>query len=612
MRNWITKARISFSDNFASAASYFVLFCLAFYFSTTWTLAEDRAERFFQLLVTLILGFLWSWLAASKIRFGMLIPSKRQLVIGMIIVILLNVLPLRSSIPWRGDESHHIREVVNLFYSLPSPIIVFLLVAMVFIPVLFKIRQIRFFIIPAWIFALIFLMQYFRVIRPFEAEGAYFLLRYPFFSYWFAALAPSFGGLFGESYSEWMYRLLPLLSTVGIIWLFLRRVNDLNLVLELLLGITIATLPILHYYSSLFYLEMPAVLLMFYILLNLDQVLDAPISKLKSEPVWIVLVLIGFLKETLLYFTITILLMRWASLLSKHFFQRSDNAPSMLRVFQEEGRLTFVLLTPILYYLYQRFTFLPAERGYPFEWQNLISLPTYKIYLISFLEQFGLLHPLAVVGFLVLALKKQWKLVVAYAFVFITTLLFFTMDSSLFIGYSRFNLNFLPVVLTLALIALKHIIKTWPKLTYPVLLLLLLANFLLSPFLPDGSRKPSMWIYNTDTAEQDYPYRQAFETIHAREENSSVLLTGLTYGYYTEFYSRQLKWSARMEVDIESQPTLQTLPQYISENANEYTDVVFHVLGAGKPAFVPQVPGFSDKLICNQAHCLILYSRQSQ
>lgn len=87
----------------------------------------------------------------------------------------------------------------------------------------------------------------------------------------------------------------------------------------------VATIPTIFYYSSITYLEMPAVMLMTIVCLRIEPLARNDTSAIKQDVGWYALILLGFIKETTLPFILMFLAYRSFYLLLEYFKTRDND-----------------------------------------------------------------------------------------------------------------------------------------------------------------------------------------------------------------------------------------------------------------------------------------------
>jgi hypothetical protein len=117
------------------------------------------------------------------------------------------------------------------------------------------------------------------------------------------------------------------------------------------------SIPLVFYYSSIFYLELPAVCLMFVVCLRIDHLLHSDFNEIRNDPAWYALLLLGFIKETTLPFLIVFVIFRFAILFLKlkksgqnNFDEKQQPEPNPLKriyaVLGQEVIISLLVLFP--------------------------------------------------------------------------------------------------------------------------------------------------------------------------------------------------------------------------------------------------------------------------
>ncbi len=168
------------------------------------------------------------------------------------------------------------------------------------------------------------------------------------------------------------------------------------------------------------------------------------------------------------------------------------------------------------------------------------------------------------------------------------------------------------------------------------------ANLLMSPVNIDGTKVPFWGNYLYDISEHYYPYQEALSWLKATSNHERVLFAGMDDGYYFDFYFDKLDWHPRRKVDqvlLSGDPRdefvlyfdnsrwspQRELDQFLRPGPaqgesdavlkvldfaaqNNFTVVVYHVLGKDIPQV--QATGYfqAAKVFRNQAHILVVYS----
>ena len=239
-------------------------------------------------------------------------------------------------------------------------------------------------------------------------------------------------------------------------WYFQRSLALKEGVPAVLLGLAVGVIPVVYYYSSILYLEMPAVFLMTVVCLRAGDLLKKDFGELKKDPGWYALILTGFIKETTLPFLLCFLVVR--SVL--YLWNRARSDPKTAQgegTTAAKGKSTwysllgelsvyFVTLVPILYYLIFR-SISEDTRAYTFTVSNLLNASIYPVIGRAFFEQFGIFLLLFLGGCFLLGREKKFGMLGFYLAVILGYTIFHTIDQDEYIGYSRFNLFILPAIL---------------------------------------------------------------------------------------------------------------------------------------------------------------------
>jgi hypothetical protein len=140
--------------------------------------------------------------------------------------------------------------------------------------------------------------------------------------------------------------------------------------------------------------------------------------------------------------------------------------------------------------------------------------------------------------------------------------------------------------------------------------LILAGNLLISPINSDGTKKPFWGNYNTDTSEHYYPYEETLKWIKDSDIHGSLLFTGLYYPYYFGFYFNKLNWYPVYKV-IESEENRNEnrdiLKMLAIGKEENYTFVIYHILGKEIPTFENDIGYAHKQVFCNMAHCLLVF-----
>ncbi len=583
------------------AAAAFSFFSVAFVATPYWMFSDSRAERIVFLLVTILLGLLWTRLTANELHLRGDPKAWISAAILLLLVGALNFRALTAAIPWRGDESAHIAAALRLAQMVPLALVI--AGVAVFALVLYVSWRKPRLALPACALLVAGCIAVYLLRQPPLAKG---ILRYPFVSRWFHALLPALLGPLIGIHREILFRLVPLVSAVILSWKFARTVSPRNLFAGLVLGLAAATIPVVFYYSSLLYLEMPAVVLMFLVCLDVEPLLSLGFDELTQRPAWYALILIGFIKETTVPFLLCFVAYRIVVQ-----FRAPGRRASWKRRVRDELFMALGTLLPLFYYLFFR-TYFGNPREFSFTPANLLDLHALSVTLLSHLQQFGLVYLLFVGGVVLLFRGRQHRSAVFLLLVFVAVPAFHLLDTVKYAGYSRFNLFLLPAVLAGAAVFVRFIAakKRWylPALTG----LIIATNLALTPVNLDGTRKPS-WGY---PGESYYPFPDALSWLKDHGRPARIVFAGLGFDYYFDFYFDRMGWHPEYEpfMDFrEDDPaSFDRAIQFASERGSTCVVAIVEENPPHPPELGDAVRQWKLKVFRNLAHSLLVYTRDPQ
>jgi hypothetical protein len=578
-----------------------VVYSLAFIITPYWTGAASSSTVTLVLLLTVGTGIVWIFLCATELRLQHGLCEWRYGLLLACVLLLLNVRALTSDIPWRGDEEHHITTTLRLAAVLSNNgLIAFVLGVAVLLWLAWRKSR---WTIPVLLQLVISMIVAFLVTRPWPELATPALLRYPFISYWAVVLLPHVANLAGASpYHEILFRALPFCSALALAWAFTLHIREADTFTGVLWGVAVGTIPVVFYYSSILYLELPATLLMFMVCANGEALLTQSVPSVKQDPTWYALVLVGFIKETTICFLVCYLACR---LIARRF-----------REVAHEMRLSLAVLLPAVLYIFLRRTLSRQDRTVSIALQTLSDFDIYRTILLSFFEQFGpIMIALFLGGCVCLVLNRRYAVAAFYLSVCLSYPVFHALDVKVLTGYSRFNLFVVPPILA-GSSALIRLIARRKMAASAVAVVIIGAQLYMAPVNLDGSKKPLWGNYLIDTSEHYYPYREALlwlKTTHAKDR---VMFTGMYYPYSFSFGFKQLKWepdhvvsSIRPE-DVESLSESERISHKLEEADNDNrTVVLYQVLGGDVLHDTPTGKYTEEKIFRNQAHILIAYVR---
>jgi hypothetical protein len=587
------------------------VFGLGFLLTPYWNHVPTKTDVLPVLVLTITVGTLWSVISAGELRINAGPIHWGYFLCLLAGLIILNIRPISASIPWRGDEDVHIARTVELVQRIPFKWVFPFLVLFVLLAYLAWKRS-KWAILPG--IALLAGMIVFNIIiNPLADISSSLLLRYPYISYWLFALLPKLA-LAGrlDPYQEVLFRVVPFLSTLALAWFFQNSLSGSKPFLKFLWGLAAATVPLVYFYSSSLYLELPAVFLMLVVCINIKGLLQEDFPTIRQDPAWLALILIGFVKETTTPFLVCFLGWRLLSVLLRAHVSPEPTKLRLRRLLGEAGIALSVLL-PILLFLFLRSSLSDQSRGYDFTPSNLFNPLVYRTIARAFLQQFGV--PLLLLfagGCLLLVLKKEYIQVGFLLSVVCLYPLFHASDVLAYTGFSRFDLFVLPAVLAGAGVLIKRALIHRNILGGAVVAAVLVINLCLSPILFDGTRKPAWGIYMINTTARTYPYREALSWLKTGHADDRILFSGMYYPYRFDFYFDQLNWTPTYEVLLTNQPDSDSvsLGRALAEaKKGKFNLVLFQVMGHTPPQ-VGEMGAFSEKKIFkNEAYLLILYER---
>jgi len=595
------------------------IYALAFIFTPYWRMARLPEEMIAILALTIGIGAVWSYISGADliIRF-----KQKNLIIFAILLVglmVVNYSTLTSVIPWRGDEDFHIRKTIELAMIIPVHWAFGTLI--LFATYLYLVWHHSRWAVPVGALLLMEIISFYLFLNPLQKVDLLFLLRYPFVNYWFYAIAPRISMFITGPYNEVLYRIFPIISATAVTWIFQRSLSHTETPSNFLWGFSVATMPIVFYYSSILYIELPAVFLMTIVCFRIKSLLNEDFGILRKNPGWYALILIGFIKETAIIFLGCFLFCRFVvslvhgrprNLLRRQLETNSDwdLTKSFNFSLVKELGIIFSTLYPILLYLYLRNT-MTTVRGFSPNFGNLLDFSVYRVIVQSFMEQFGPFIFFFIAGCILLIKNREYSTSFFYLLVMLVIPLFHSVDNRAYTGYSRFNLFLLPPVLAGTSIFLKQILIQKKSIGTVVSCAALLINILISPINSDGTKVPFWGNYFTDTSEHYYPYQKAISWLKDTYPRERILFSSMNYYYYFEFYFAKLGWYPANEV-LESDVTqneTESLSNILTEAKKKNFNIVLYQV-PGRDMTQPQYLDYIlEKVFSNQAHILVVYHK---
>ena len=547
----------------------YTIFILAFIVSPYWIVPENLSSQFGLLALFSIGGFFWSKLSAEELVFKLNKPDLKGSLIFFLLFLGLNLIPLSNPISYLGDEIHHFIKPLMLNNLIGSKVILGGLILGVLVLIIF----IRYFpkkLLFLNILLILVTSAFFSLVFDEKIRTVFlqYLVRYPFFPSLIHAIPPAMGGGFGIKHSEILYRIIPFLSSFGIIWLIaFQMLSEFDRVKKVVVSLTLATVPIIFYYSSILYLEMPIVFLLVIILINSKSLLATDISQWQN-PAWFALLLLGFFKETILPLIAAFFVVKTIHLLVKKV--------PITKVIIFQSRSFFCLFFPMILYLYFR----GEVRGFRPDFSGLISPKVYQLFLESIGIQFGVILILFIIGAVYSLKEKLWIWFITLGLCG-AILLFYAIDSGgIFIGYSRFNLFFIPLVL-LGFYTFSLKMKD-SKFLYPILFTLIITNLFMCPINIDGSRDLT-WENCIDcpnmSVDMIYPYHEALDWFSENHDSPDIELSIIKqreyYYPYKEYYRKKYALKSNLKVTNYADKDLNLLvSSWIEESKNKKSSLL--------------------------------------
>lgn len=531
-------------------------YVLSFIVSPYWLLANSPNTKILILIATISLGVSWSYLSADSLQIQL--KAKNKLVFGLFLLgmAIINYRALSSVIPWGGDENVHITRVLTLLSQIKTLWIVILFI--LFFAVLYSAWH-----RPNWApvtlgLSTIVIIVFFTNNNPIQGERLGWILRYPLLNYWIFMLVPKFAGSIFNPYYEILYRIVPFLCMGAVAWSIQREIPVGSNFSKLLWSFSIATMPIVYYYSSILYIEPLAVIFMLVVCFQARDLLYDDYNEIRKNPAWYALLFIGFIKETVIIFLLCYLVCRlifqYVKRKSEGLTHQKDNETLeqekyTLSYITGEIKIFFSVFIPYLFYLFLRAT-LSINRNLIPELHGLVDISVYRAIGQSFLEQFGPFAILFCIGCILLFKRREYATLIFLLAILASFPLFHAIDQKgIYAGYSRFNLFIIPSILAGTLIAVKYLINHKKALGIILPGIMICTNLLITPINLDGTKKPFWGSYLIDTSEHYYPYRSALSWLHDNYGNARILSTGMSYPYFFEFYFDKLNWKPKIKVE---------------------------------------------------------------
>ena len=432
------------------------------------------------------------------------------------------------------------------------------------------------------------------------------MLRYPFVSRWVQAIPVVLLYPFGApAYQESLYRLVPLGSLLVLGWLVSRETRVIGWGPSVAAALAVITVPVALYFGATLCLELPAIILMTWVCLRSERLLRASADSVMDEPAWYALLGVGFIKETFIPFIVAFIACRMAA---------QCFGPGRARRISKEVQVAVLVMLPSALYLAVRWLG-PSFRGYGGGWGNLVNVRLYGAWLSSIWEQFGLLVVVAGVGCVFAAIKGRRLWLLFHTACCLAGCVFFLADEAKYVGFSRFNLFFYPLVISMTVSGVKALYERarcgnrrsgflWKAMSGLLVSSVVMLNLVMSPVNADGTTMPGWGEGIGGLAERDYPYDAALEWLRMEDTEASLLIAGSGYPYFLDFYFRKMNWRPRYEQKVNLRGLAMSL-EYAGTNSFDW------VLRQGVEVTPPvDDPGYeAARVFSNDALSLTLFRR---
>ncbi len=459
-----------------------------------------------------VIGAVWAYLSAGDIPLSSSSSNngkslwRRIVPVTMLalIVLVCNYPALQNNVPVLGDESYHITRVRFLhsflwkfFGNTNTETIIaisFVIIAGIFLWLKRFRTQIIFLAACVTAFGVYFVIT---VSGTPGVASRMDMLRYPLVSCWFQNLWPIWSG---NACDERMFRIIPLVSAFGICWFAWWSIRKQNIppIIAFVSSLAFVLTPNIYYYSTILYLEMPAVTLLLLALYFIEPILTEEFKSARCSPGWYALMAAGFIKETLLPIIIGIIVLRVVVRAEIIYKTKSLNIKTIL----DEITAAFCIGAPLGVYLLLLSVFGKA-RDYAFSYSNLTNPDLYIVAAKALWKQFGVMLPLAIGGLMVSLLRRRFIFIFSTAALFLIHFFFHFLDSADLVGLARFNLFFFSILAMPAIIFLGWLGGKSRLTLMAAAALYLITNVVLSPVAITGEKNPA-WSSQLNKATTDY------------------------------------------------------------------------------------------------------------
>ncbi|MFC1754717.1 hypothetical protein ACFL96_15190 [Thermoproteota archaeon] len=502
-------------------------------------------------LATLILGYYWSGICSVQ-RLSIKRYHYKQIDFLAILFafMLLNFNCITAGMPHGGDEDFHIANiweigsyVLLVFKNISVSIFdykVLLLICLTFVLCLCLIVLTK----KAYAYALLFGSFFLgfgiignSAILNIPSLG-YSITRYPFLTKWITLfLMPNYGQFIHQ---EANYRILPFLSAIFLSFLVYLKSNRLQRVTRIAFSLLIVTIPTILYYSTMLYLELPAILLMVIALFDIEYLLTGSFTDIKKRVSWYSLILLGFIKETTLPFLLLFLLFR--------VIIRKDSLLKLkLESIFEELKILFALLLPYIIFFWIRYKF-EVYRSYNIAWENLFSFGTYLAFGKILTTHMLPIVILFALGLIILFKERKFLYLCFLGSLTIIYFIFLGLDKPPFtiapslIYFGRHNLFFVPAFIVGAVTFLNSEF-IGKSVRWVTIFMFLIFNLAMSPVSLQGHKYWHNNIQSRYIGEHFFRYAEAMSWLKENHNKSRILFTGMTVKWWDPgFYLAKVGW----------------------------------------------------------------------
>lgn len=585
-----------------TATGLFGFFALAYLITPYYTIVQQPAMQLVFSTVTLAIGVAWAILSSSAITISApLLPRQALWLLPLFAgFLLLNFNALHEVLPWRSDEAHHVLinsqfvRNMNWYWAW-----VILLVMLIGFYLFFTRLQLFQIILATSLLASI--VVFIAVYTPVNQHQIF--LRYPFISRYFQLSIPLIMKSFDITVGEAGFRLFSVILFLFVAWFSTYPLRK-NTALRLFATIAIATLPMVLFFASTYFLEFMAVLLMAVVAVFAGKLLKDDFAKLKQHPAWIALLFIGFMKETTIFFLLIFLGTRFLFKVPDIFTRKAI----YFKKLKDEIIIGILTVTPWVVYIFYRKTF-ASTRSFSPDFDVLLQPKIYLTILRELSLQTGFFLLLFIGGIILLFRNKQavvatFYLSVALGYSFIHAIDF----HGLFAGYARFNLFILPVFLSSGVFLIRHI---KPVAAFTALGVTFALNIVLLPLNPDGT-KPVGW----GRSGYEYPdYQAAYKWIVANKPYDKVAYiqrkSGNPYPY--QFYYNLLQWFPQDTTCLQLPQNQMQFDEEFARLTQQKYQIIFYTPNIKEPAIYESPDNqFERKIFENQESRIAIYYYSGQ